>query len=34
MTNLQVELAKAKKRIEKAVRKHIDCKWISVSFDH
>ena len=33
MTKLQVELAKANKRITKAVRKHIECEKVSLEFN-
>jgi len=34
MTKLHVELAKARKRIEKAVRKHVDCHNITITYSH
>ena len=34
MTKLQVELEKARKRIEKAVRKKVTCTSVTVSYDH
>jgi len=33
MTKLQVELAKAKARITKAVRKHVECGMVTVGYD-
>ena len=34
MTKLQIELAKARKRIAKAVHKKIKCTNVTISYDH
>lgn len=33
MTRLQVELAKAKQRVGKAIRKYVDCEEVTLAFN-